>query len=89
MLEALVDEKPIRGVLCGSFSILLSAVIALAPVQAAGAAANSALGDSDIGEFYRIDDVAKKEPGVLRSFGCPESFLAFCWLRNMNAELAQ
>jgi|TARA_B110000977_G_scaffold6093_1_gene8568 pimeloyl-ACP methyl ester carboxylesterase len=65
MLEALVDEKPIRGVLCGSFSILLSAVIALAPVQAAGAAANSALGDSDIGEFYRIDDVAKKEPGVL------------------------
>lgn len=65
MLVAMVGQRPIRRLLCGCFSILLSAVIAQASAQAAGGADSSALGDSDIGEFYRIDDVSKKEPGIL------------------------
>ena len=65
MLVALVDEKPLRRVLCGCFSILLAFVVVQTPARAADAADNSALGDSDIGEFYRIDDVSKQEPGIL------------------------
>jgi pimeloyl-ACP methyl ester carboxylesterase len=65
MIKVLAGGSLIRRALRKGFSISVTTVMMLSYAHATDVAGMGALGDSDIGDFYRIADVSEKGPGVL------------------------